>query len=315
MLVEKLKNAFSKVVLNEDHDLLKKQERRAFFALEQLGEIQDVVRSLPPSLQSAEVTYRRLLYSVFADLACTEAIAETFASYKQRGKLPFMALSDSVDRGYGYLLARSAGYTRRETRLVHDFFSHLLAAADKDLGEVLKEIYPDINEENFAVVANSLFRMIAQTDPDNSPVELEYNTDFRITEIHVDRVSTDSRIQAVRLWKGMQEARSRRLFSRSTAVVGMSWLIEPSMEKVLGRMGMGRDQGVKYFYPSIEDISTSLDYHVPAPFSQHVTGDKIMAVAVRNIVASPANLRTFVMEGKLPNVGMVSIPPHVFATQ
>lgn len=169
-----------------------------------------------------------------------------------------------------------------------------------------------VNDEDLskALMLNLLFSNVGSTDPQSPTVEITRLEDSPYDFLHIGRHEINPFKQTRRVLKDLQQLRMQLPPGIPKPVRGISWLINTKTLPFLGRAGFKEESSIEtaYFDPN----PFLSDGEIIAPNVSDVELQELFLVSLACISHSPENVRKFVLEGKIPQVGIVTIPPEVF---
>lgn len=275
------------------------------------AQAQDVVRSLSPSLRTAQKTKNALSFALLADIIDEARYTrlETYLYPNWDGKTKEARPNyEQLGSFHTQRVSPDDTYQSDALRTVQTFTEALLEEPDRDIAGLFHTACASDHPYDTAARMEILTTALGATDPTINPITLR-NTGEGYADIHIQKVSTDPAVQARKTWEGLHKVRS--LYPGiSNNIRGISWLLQPRTERLLARMGLSGENGVQCHYVEPARLFEGSLYRPDA--LQFATPVDILKVAAKNIQFSPENISSFLREGTLPNIGVMVAPNKVF---
>ncbi len=270
-------------------------------------------RSPLKKVESWMVGYQRLqhLWQVYQDVTpeVRNSSAFTMRSVitQSPGLIGFTALAESVtsgqttDRSLDHILGwfkKSNGDT--------SFKYHNLIATAVDKGIDLEQFL-----QTRKVAKPTLLELLNRARIRSSPVYAGPNYDRPgVMDIHLFQTSPNPFTSLRRIKERLNTLRENNSTDAYNTVRGVSWLINPGL-RPLRNIGLTPDQGIESFFP---DVNAMLVGEKWLPAGAPITAKEVFKTAFQCIIYSEKNIRSFILDGRLPDVGVVQIPADVFFT-
>lgn len=196
--------------------------------------------------------------------------------------------------------------------LLNMFFDTMANHPDMTLDNMLKDAFERDGDIDFKSL-ELLLSQFGDTDPSSNPIIIDENSHPQYLLLHLTRVSTNEWRVAYAIKKGLDDMRrDYKLADKEDKrpIRAISWLFGPKTEKTFADMGMGENEGVRFYYPDMERIWK--DDALDELCLKYSTESELIHAAVAGIFSSRTNMKDFVLNGKVPSVGIAILPNQSF---
>lgn len=209
--------------------------------------------------------------------------------------------SDRPDRTFPTIDKLLASFHTDDTHHLFQFHNLFNIALDADFN--LDEF---ISAHSFSM-KKDMFEIFGKYNGNNDAAFLIDNLAQQTSDLHIRKLSANPVTNWRYIKSDMAKLREDPAF-HPWDVRGISWLVTPQT-KILTALDMGPEMGTQLYFP---DVNGLVEGEVNLPEGIPATKQELFEASVQNIQFSTDSIQKFLLEGSLPNVGVMRIPADVF---